>query len=402
VIIVLVLFYLFLYLETRSRRQGKIMEKSQSIVTLSMANMAEHGLYHHSKVASGRGSRSNLTGRYEPHSRILYDDGWDSLSGSERLKTEVTQEIAKKIITTNQSPDISFDRSINAYRGCEHGCSYCYARPTHTYMGLSPGRDFETRLFAKVNAAELLETEFANAKYRPRTIAMGTNTDPYQPIERERRLTRAILQVMLKYRHPVAIITKSALITRDIDVLKPLAELGLVKCAISLTTLDKGLARSMEPRASAPHRRLQAMEELNQAGIPCVTMTAPIIPGLNDSEIEILLGAAANAGAKEAGYVMLRLPLEVRDLFKDWLQTHVPDRAEKVMSLVASTREGKDYDATWGKRMRGTGPYAWSIGRRFEMAAKRLELNRSSLKLRTDIFIRPQENNDQLNLFDAA
>jgi len=378
------------------------MNNTQPIVTPSVANMAEHSVYHRSKAAAGRGARSNMTGRFEHHSRILYDDGWESLKDTDRLKTEVTEEIAKKIITTNQSPDISFDRSINAYRGCEHGCSYCYARPTHAYMGLSPGLDFETRLFAKINAAELLEREFSQSGYKPRTIAMGTNTDPYQPIERERRLTRAILEVMLKYRHPVAIITKSALITRDIDILKQLAELGLVKCAISITTLDKTLARSMEPRACTPQKRLDAMEQLNQAGIPCVVMTAPIIPGLNDNEIETLLGAAANAGAKEAGYVMLRLPLEVRDLFKDWLETHVPDRASKVMSLINSAHEGKDYDATWGKRMRGTGPYAWSIGRRFEMAAKRLELNRSSLKLRNDLFMRPQKDLDQLNLFDAA
>jgi len=384
------------------KRQEQIMNENRSIVTPSVANMAEHEVYHNSKTAAGRGSRSNLTGRYEHHSRILYDDGWESLKDSSRLKTDVTQEIAKKIITTNQSPDISFDRSINAYRGCEHGCSYCYARPTHAYMGLSPGLDFETRLFAKTNAAELLQREFSAPSYKPRTIAMGTNTDPYQPIERERQLTRAILQVMLKYRHPVAIITKSSLITRDIDILRPLAKMGLVKCAISLTTLDKSLARSMEPRASAPHKRLEAMEQLNQAGIACVVMTAPVIPGLNDSEIETLLGAAANAGATEAGYVMLRLPLEVRDLFIDWLETHVPDRAEKVMSLINSTREGKDYDATWGKRMRGTGPYAWSIGRRFELAARRLELNRSSLKLRSDLFVRPQEDQNQPDLFDAA
>lgn len=378
------------------------MNKCQTIITPSIANMAEHAVYHHSKAAAGRGARSNLTGRFEQHSRILYDDGWESLGDSARIKTETTEEIAKKIITTNQSPDISFDRSINVYRGCEHGCSYCYARPTHAYMGLSPGLDFETRLFAKINAAELLENEFSQTSYKPRTIAMGTNTDPYQQIERERRLTRAILQVMLKYRHPVAIVTKSALVTRDIDILKPLAELGLVKIAISLTTLDKELSRSMEPRAAAPHKRLEAMEMLNQEGIPCVTMTAPIIPGLNDHEIETLLGAAANAGAKEAGYVMLRLPREVRELFKDWLETHVPDKAEKVMSLIRSMRDGKDYDASWGKRMRGTGPYAWSIGRRFEMAAKRFELNRSSLKLRSDLFIRPQQNRNQLDLFDAA
>lgn len=375
------------------------MNKSRTIVTPSLANMAEQAAYHGGKVTAGRGVRSNISGRFEPHSRVLFDDGWENLEDLERLQTEVTEEIAKKIITTNQSPDISFDRSINVYRGCEHGCSYCYARPTHAFMGLSPGLDFETRLFAKINAAELLEQEFANARYKARTIVMGTNTDPYQPIERERRLTRSILSIMLKYRHPVGIVTKSALIVRDMDLLGPLAELGLVKCAISITTLDNKLSRAMEPRASAPHKRLEAMRQLNKAGIACSVMTAPIIPGLNDSEIEGLLEAACDAGAVEAGYVMLRLPLEVRDLFKDWLQTHVPDRAARVMSLVSSMRGGKDYDAAWGQRMRGTGPYAAIIGKRFELAARRLGLNKGNLKLRSDRFERPAKNRDQLNLF---
>lgn len=368
-------------------------------MTPSIANMAEQAAYHGGKTAAGRGARSNISGRYEPHSRILFDDGWESLEDIDRIKTDVTEEIAKKIITTNQSPDISFDRSINVYRGCEHGCSYCYARPTHAYMGLSPGLDFETRLFAKINAAQLLEREFANPRYKPRTIVMGTNTDPYQPIERERRLTRSILQVMLKYRHPVGIVTKGAMITRDIDILEQLSELGLFKCAISMTTLDNKLSRSMEPRASAPHKRLDAMRQLNEAGIPCNVMTAPIIPGLNDSEIEALLKAASGAGAVEAGYVMLRLPAEVRDLFVDWLETHVPDRAARVMSLVGDVRDGKEYDSAWGTRMRGTGPYAATIGKRFELAARRLGLNQDNFKLRSDLFIRPDKNTDQLNLF---
>lgn len=376
-----------------------IMIKKKTIVTPSMANMAEHAAYHGGKAAAGRGARSNISGRFEAHSRILFDDGWESLEDIKRLKTDVTEEISKKIITKNQSPDISFDRSINVYRGCEHGCSYCYARPTHAYMGLSPGLDFETKLFAKTNAAKLLEREFSNSKYRPRTIVMGTNTDPYQPIERERRLTRSILQVMLKYRHPVGIVTKSALIARDMDLLEPLAKLGLVKCAISLTTLDKKLSRSMEPRASAPHKRLEAMKALNAAGICCTVMTAPIIPGLNDSEIEILLEAAKDAGATEAGFVMLRLPAEVRDLFVDWLETHVPDRAARIMSLVNSTREGKDYDAAWGQRMRGSGPYAATIAQRFGLAARRLDFNHNSLKLRSDLFMRPEKETDQLSLF---
>jgi DNA repair photolyase len=349
--------------------------------------------------ARGRGAQTNLGGRYERQQYSRIDDGWRGLEDLPPLKTHVSEETPRKIITSNTSPDIGFDQSINPYRGCEHGCSYCFARPTHAYMGLSPGLDFETRLFAKTNAAECLRRELANPKYRPKTIALGTNTDPYQPIERERRIMRSILQVLAEFRHPVAIVTKSALVTRDIDILAPMADQGLVKVAVSLTTLDHRLSRSMEPRASTPQKRLDALSSLARAGIPTIAMIAPIIPALNDAEIEDLLKAASRAGAKEAAYILLRLPLEVRDVFHEWLKTAYPDRADHVFSLIRSMRDGKDYDATWGKRMRGTGPYAWSIGRRFELACQRLGFNKKSLNLTTGLFQRPSKPVAQLSLF---
>ena len=254
-------------------------------------------------VRRGRGARSNLSGRFETLAKTPFDDGWQSLEDLPRFKTQVTDEAAKKIITRNQSPDISFDRSINPYRGCEHGCSYCFARPTHAYMGLSPGLDFESKLFAKSNAAELLEKELADPSYVPQTIAMGTNTDPYQPIERQHRITRQVLEVLQRFNHPVGIVTKSALVARDLDILGPMAEKGLVKVALSVTTLDPKLARAMEPRASTPEKRLQALRLLSSAGVPSAVMFAPIIPALNDAEMEDVLKAASQAGAKEAGYV---------------------------------------------------------------------------------------------------
>ncbi|TCT12080.1 DNA repair photolyase [Tepidamorphus gemmatus] len=347
----------------------------------------------------GRGAISNVSGRYERLTRQIFDDGWTSLDELPPFRTTVTQERPKRIITRNQSPDISFDRSINPYRGCEHGCSYCFARPTHAYMGLSPGLDFESRLFAKPNAAELLERELADPGYRPRTIAMGTNTDPYQPVERQWRITRQVLEVLARHNHPVGIVTKSALIVRDIDILSHMAERGLVKVALSVTTLDRRLARAMEPRAATPSRRLETIMRLAEAGIPTAVMVAPVIPGLNDQEIEAILAAAAAAGAREAGYVMLRLPLEVRDLFVEWLRANVPDRAERVMSLVRQMRGGKDYDSGFGTRMRGTGPIAWTIGRRFELAASRNGYASERLQLRTDLFTRPVSPGDQLSLF---
>lgn len=347
----------------------------------------------------GRGAVTNPVGRFEPYSRSLEDDGWDSLSDLPPFKTEVSYETARKIITRNQSPDISFDRSINPYRGCEHGCVYCFARPTHSYLGLSPGLDFESKLTVKPNAAELLAKELADPKYEVRTMALGTNTDPYQPIEREYRITRGILEVLAKTKHPVGIVTKSALVQRDIDILAPMAAEGLARVAISITTLDPKLARHLEPRAPTPPKRLETVKRLSEAGIPVTVMMAPIIPALNDEEIERVLDAAKASGAVSAGYVLLRLPYEIKDLFQEWLTEHRPDRANHVMSLVKSTRGGKAYEAEWGKRMIGDGVYAWTIGRRFELACKRLGLNEERKSLRKDLFVPPQRPGEQLRLF---
>ncbi|PSC04667.1 radical SAM protein [Alsobacter soli] len=347
----------------------------------------------------GRGAVTNRSGRFEPTERVVEDDGWGSSEELPAFKTEVTLEKPKTVITRNDSPDISFDRSINPYRGCEHGCVYCFARPTHAYMGLSPGLDFETKLFVKEGVPELLERELSAPGYAPRTIAIGTNTDPYQPIERERRVMRSILEVLARANHPVGIVTKSALVTRDLDILGPMAEKGLAKVALSVTTLDPKLARTMEPRASTPAKRLDAIRQLAEAGVPASVMVAPVIPSLNDSEIESILEAAHAAGAREAGYVLLRLPLEVRDLFREWLLEHHPAKLRHVLSLIRSTRGGKDYDAKWGERMTGDGPYAWMIGRRFEIAAERLGFNKRRLKLRTDLFSPPKRAGEQLSLF---
>ena len=349
----------------------------------------------------GRGAVSNPDGRYEPIQRAAYDDGWGTLDDPPPLPTEVTLEKARAIITRNDSPDISFDRSINPYRGCEHGCIYCFARPTHAYQGLSPGLDFETKLFAKPNAAELLEKELSAPSYRPRTIAMGTNTDPYQPIERKFRITRGILEVLDRFSHPVGIVTKSALVMRDIDILAPMAGRSLAKVAVSVTTLDPKLARTMEPRAVMPVKRLATIRQLAEAGIPAAVMVAPIIPVINDHEIEDILQAASAAGAQAGGYVLLRLPHELKDLVRDWLKQHYPDKLKHVFSLVRTTRGGKDYDASWGKRMTGDGPYAGMIGRRFETACERLGLNQRRAPLRTDLFAppRPETAVRQLSLF---
>jgi DNA repair photolyase len=347
----------------------------------------------------GRGAQSNSSGRFERFQSIPFDDGWQTLDELPPFKTEVQPEKARTIITRNDSPDLAFDRSINPYRGCEHGCSYCFARPSHAYMGLSPGLDFESKLFYKPDAAKLLEKELSDPSYKPRTIAIGTNTDPYQPIERQNRMMRDILEVLDRFNHPVGIVTKSALVLRDADILGRMAERGLAKVALSITTLDRKLARDMEPRAATPGRRLDALRGLADAGVPVSVLVAPIIPALNDSEIERILDAAVAAGATEAGYVLLRLPLEVSEIFKEWLLRHYPDRFRHVMSILRSMRGGKDYDATFGKRQTGEGPYAWQIGRRFEIAAQRLELNRRSLKLRTDLFSPPRTQPAQLSLF---
>ncbi|KAA3450688.1 radical SAM protein [Mesorhizobium sp. SARCC-RB16n] len=346
----------------------------------------------------GRSAGINPSGRFEPVSRHVFDDGWSSLEELPPFKTEVQVEKPRTIITRNESPDISFDRSINPYRGCEHGCVYCFARPTHSFMGLSPGLDFESKLFAKPDAARLLDKELSKDGYQPRTIAIGTNTDPYQPIEKQYRIMREILEVLEARGHPVGIVTKSALVVRDIDILSRMAERGLAKVALSVTTLDRMLARTMEPRASTPTKRLEAIRQLSDAGIPASVMVAPIVPGLTDQEMERILDSAHHAGAREAGYVVLRLPLEVSPIFKDWLLRHYPDRYRHVMSLIRSMRDGKDYDSEWGKRMKGAGPYAWQIGRRFEITAKRLGLNAERRTLRTDQFVAAGKDQEQLML----
>jgi DNA repair photolyase len=353
------------------------------------------------KPVHGRGARSNASGRFEAERREAFDDGWDQDEEPASIRTVVKTETARSIITTNDSPDISFDQSINPYRGCEHGCSYCYARPTHCFLGHSAGLDFETRLYAKGNAAELLERELANPRYVPRTIALGTATDPYQPIERQRLITRRILEVLEVARHPVGIVTKSALVTRDIDILSRLAKNNLVKVALSVTTLDRLLARRMEPRASTPERRLDAIRQLSASGVSTQVMMAPIIPGLNDSEIERILEVARDAGARQAGYVTLRLPLELKDLFREWLATDVPDRANRVLNLLRDMHGGRDYTAEFGLRQRGSGPYAQQIALRFRLALRRLGLNERRQPLRTDLFVRPVPVGGQMSLFDG-
>ncbi|MEZ5810706.1 MAG: PA0069 family radical SAM protein [Rhizobiaceae bacterium] len=346
----------------------------------------------------GRASAVNPSGRFEILSRHVFDDGWQTLEDLPPFRTEVQIERPRKIITRNGSPDISFDRSINPYRGCEHGCVYCFARPTHSFVGLSAGLDFESKLFAKPDAAKLLKRELGAKGYKAATIAIGTNTDPYQPVEKKWRIMRDILEVLEACNHPVGIVTKSALVARDVDILSRMAERGLAKVALSVTTLDRRLSRTMEPRAATPAKRLETMKLLSAAGIPVSVMAAPLIPGLNDSELERILDSAHAAGAREAGYIMLRLPLEVSPVFKEWLLRHYPDRYRHVLSLIRSMRGGKDYDAEFGRRMRGTGPYAWQIGRRFEIAAGKLGLNRRKLGLRADLFVPPGVETDQLQL----
>jgi DNA repair photolyase len=347
----------------------------------------------------GRGAQSNASGRYEPQARVAFDDGWRTLDDLPAFKTEVQIDATRKIITRNDSPDIGFDRSINPYRGCEHGCVYCFARPTHAYLGLSPGLDFESKLLVKPEAAELLEKELAAPGYEPKVIAIGTNTDPYQPIERRYQVMRRILEVLERAGHPVGIVTKSALVARDIDILARMAERKLAKVALSVTTLDPQLARTMEPRAATPSRRLETLRLLSQAGIPTTVMVAPVIPALNDMEMERILDAAQAAGVKEAGYVLLRLPLEVRDLFREWLMANYPDGYRHVTKLIRDMRGGKDYDSTWNARMTGTGPYAWMIGRRFELACEKLGLNQSRTNLSIKHFRKPQAETGQLSLF---
>jgi DNA repair photolyase len=354
----------------------------------------------HSERRRGRGANSNLTGRFEKEVREAFDDGWEGLAELGAFKTEVREEHAKRIITTNDSEDIGFDQSINPYRGCEHGCIYCFARPTHTYLGLSAGLDFESVLIAKTNTAEQLERELSDPRYSPKTIMLGSNTDPYQPIERDYRLTRSILELMDRFNHPVAIVTKSVSVLKDLDLLASLAQRGLVNVALSVTTLDHKLARRMEPRASTPQKRLEAIAGLKAAGVPVGAMMAPIIPAINDVEIEQVVEAVAKAGARSAHWVLVRLPLEISPLFQEWLEEEFPDRAKKVMGLVRSMRGGKDYVSAWGERQTGKGVYADLIAKRFAMAVQRAGLNREKRPpLRKDLFRPPQPARGQLDLF---
>ena len=350
----------------------------------------------------GRGAVSNRAGRFEPHDSMAIDDGWGSALDVDipPLRTTLTAEATKKIVTRNQSPDVPFDRSINPYKGCEHGCVYCFARPTHAYLGLSPGLDFESRIFYKPDAAALLEKELRTPKYKCAVMAMGTNTDPYQPVERELNITRRILEVLAAHDHPVGIVTKSSLVMRDLDILGPMGRKGLAQVCLSVTTLDRGFARKMEPRCPTPARRLEAIRALSDAGVQTGVMAAPMIPVLNDPELESILEAACGAGATIAGYVLLRLPLEIKDLFREWLEAHVPMKADHVLNAVRGTREGQMYVPEFGQRMRGTGAYARLLQQRFEKACKRLGLNERRYKLRTDLFRPPLRRGDQPGLFD--
>lgn len=345
-----------------------------------------------------RASLSNASGRFELDREDL-DDGWhqDPIPGV--IPTDIRMEQARSVISYNRSPDLPFDRSINPYRGCEHGCIYCFARPSHAYLGLSPGLDFETRLIARPNAAEVLRQELSKPRYKVATLALGTNTDPYQPCERDLGVTRACLEVLRDFSHPIAVVTKGSLIERDLDILAEMAAKGLARVGISVTTLDPDLSRRMEPRAPTPARRLAVINRLAEAGVPVRIMTSPIVPGLTDHELEALLAAGAAAGADAASWIMLRLPREVSQLWQDWLAVHEPGRAAKVMARLREMHGGRDYDPRWGARMRGEGEYAEMIGRRFKMACKRLGLAQRSSDLRQDLFQIPPQVGDQLALF---
>ncbi|HZY55193.1 MAG TPA: PA0069 family radical SAM protein [Reyranella sp.] len=338
---------------------------------------------------NGRGALSNASSRYDDEKKIRTSDGWDLEDELPPLRTTLTKDATRTILARNTSPDVGFDRSINPYRGCEHGCIYCFARPTHAYLGLSPGLDFETRILFKPDAAKLLTAELASPKYRPDVVAMGTNTDPYQPVERELKITRSIIRVLSDFNNPVGIVTKNHLVTRDIDILGDMARRNLAEVFLSVTTLDKDLARDMEPRASAPYRRLDAIRKLADAGVPVGVMTAPMIPGLNDHEMEAILEKAAEAGATRAGFTVLRLPLEIKDLFDEWLRANRPDRAERVLSLIRQMRGGALYQAEFGTRMKGEGPIAQLLGARFQAAVKRLGLNKIRYRLDTLRFAVP-------------
>ena len=342
----------------------------------------------------------NPVGRFAVRSVDPFDDGWNTDEQSEnRLVTQVTEEVARTILSKNTSPDIPFDVSLNPYRGCEHGCIYCFARPTHAYLDLSPGLDFESKLFAKPNAPELLRAALRKPGYKPQPIALGTITDPYQPIERRYELTRKILEVLEEFRHPATIVTKSGLVLRDLDLLERMAAARRVHVYLSVTTLDRALARTMEPRAATPEKRLEVLGALTRAGVPCGVLAAPIIPALNDHELERILAAARDRGVDQAGYILLRLPHEVAPLFTEWLHAHYPDKARHVLSVLRQMRGGELYRAEWGRRMRGTGPFAELLRRRFETACRRLGLNRERPLLDVDAFRIPAQRGDQTRLF---
>lgn len=352
------------------------------------------------QALKGRGAISNDSSRYERERRVLVDDGWsDHEDLRAAVRTSVQADTARRIIARNDSPDIPFDQSINPYRGCEHACIYCFARPSHAYLGLSPGLDFETRLFAKRDAAALLARELRSRTYVCRPLALGANTDPYQPVEREERITRSVLEVCRDFRQPVSIVTKSALVLRDLDILAPMAAEGLAHVAVSITSLDRDLARRMEPRAATPLRRLETIRALTAAGVRVAVLASPMIPALNDQELEAILEAAAAAGASRAAYILVRLPLEIADLFTEWLRTHYPDRAERVLSLVRQSRDGALYRAQWGTRMKGTGPYAEMLRARFHLACKRLGYAARGWDLDCSRFCPPPEPGEQMALF---
>ena len=333
-----------------------------------------------------RGAVTNTTGRFEPHDRSLFDDGWDIEEETRPLRTEFLTDKSRTILARNASPDVGFDRSINPYRGCEHGCIYCFARPTHAYLGYSPGLDFETKILVKPDAGAILRKTLSRPSYEPAVVAMGTNTDPYQPAEQRHRVMRDVLEVLSDFRHPLSIVTKGALIRRDLDILGEMGRAGLARVGISLTTLDPDLSRRMEPRAAAPKTRLAAIRALKDAGCPAHAMIAPVIPGLTDHELEPLLHAAAGAGAVTASYIVLRMPREISDLFREWLTENVPDRAKRVIARIREVHGGKDYDPAWGRRMRGTGTLANLLKRRFDVTTGKLGLDRRLPPLRTDLF----------------
>jgi len=351
------------------------------------------------KQARGRGALTNSVSRYDSVTRHAVDDGWDTDEALPTLRTEVSIERPRSVISYNRSPDLPFDRSINPYRGCEHGCVYCFARPTHAYLGLSPGLDFETKLIARPDAPEVLRAELGTRGYKVAPIAIGTNTDPYQPIEKKHGIMRACLEVLEACGHPVAIVTKGALIERDLDILGRMARRGLVRVGISVTTLDASLSRLMEPRAPSPARRLQMIRRLSAAGVPVRIMASPVVPVLSDPELEEILAKGKAAGARTASWIMLRLPREVSPLWQDWLAAHFPDRAARIMARLREMHGGADYDARWGHRMRGEGPYAEIIAARFDVAIKRLGLKSAAPAMRTDLFQPPPRPSAQLSLF---